>query len=79
MKKQVKNQIFKSVLLLLSVVLLIAGAAIGVFANTTVERNLTLTFDENVQKCVIEVRNNSNEEWQTFFNRKSHQYKKKTT
>ena len=66
MKKQVHNQIFKSVLLLLSVLLLIAGAAVHAFANTPLERDLTLTFDADVKECIIEVRNTSADEWSVY-------------
>ena len=57
MKKQVKNQIFKSVLLLLSVVLLVASAVIiatAVDASYKNPRTLTLNFDPNqVSYCTI--------------------------
>ena len=66
MKKQVHNQIFKSVLLLLSVLLLIAGAAVNAFANTPLERDLTLTFDADVKECVIEVKNTPGDDWTVY-------------
>lgn len=66
MKKQVKNQIFKPVLLLLSVVLLIAGAVVGVFANTTLEKELTITFDADIEECLIYVKNSTESEWELY-------------
>lgn len=63
MKKQTNKQIFKSVLLLLSVLLLVAGAAVGAFANTTETRTLALTFDANVEKCVVEIEDPATGMW----------------
>jgi len=58
MKKQVKNQIFKSVLLLLSVVLLVTSAVIiatAVDATGSDTRTLTLNFDTvTISSCTIE-------------------------
>ena len=57
MKKQFKNSIFKSVLLLLSVVLLIVGAVVVAVANTSatsMSKTLTVEFDENVKTCEVE-------------------------
>lgn len=56
MKKQAKNQIFKSVLLLLSVVLLIAGAVTVAVATTpaSLYHTLVIDFDSaNVETCII--------------------------
>ena len=56
MKKQFKNPIFKSVLLLLSVVLLIASTVIVVVANTatfSTTHTLTINFDEYVKSCTV--------------------------
>ena len=57
MKKQVKNQIFKSVLLLLSVVLLIASAIVVAVANTSatsMSKTLTIELDDTVKTCEIQ-------------------------
>lgn len=56
MKKQVKNQIFKSVLLLLSVVLLVASTVIVAVANAislSTMHTLIINFDEYVSKCTV--------------------------
>ena len=66
MKKQTQNQIFKSVLLLLSVILLIVGATVGVLAAVAETRALTLTFDENVEKCIVEIANSNTGEWELY-------------
>ena len=57
MKKQMKTPIFKSVLLLLSVVLLIASAIVVAVANTSTAsmyKTLTVELDENVKTCIVE-------------------------
>ena len=66
MKKQVKNQIFKSVLLLLSVALLVIGSAVGVLANSTLEKDLTITFDADVEECLIYVKNTADADWEFY-------------
>lgn len=68
MKKQTKNPIFKSVLLLLSVVLLIAGATVGILAANAETRTLTLSFDENVESCTIRIQNGITGEWELYQN-----------
>ena len=66
MKKTFKNQIFKSVLLLLSVVALLTGTATVALAAVTETRLLTLTFDENVEKCLIQIENATTGEWELY-------------
>ncbi len=66
MKKQVKNQIFKSVLLLLSVALLVVGSAIGILANTPITKELTITFDADVEECIVYVKDNPEAEWEEY-------------
>ena len=66
MKKQARNQIFKSVLLLLSVLLMIAGATVGTLAASSETRTLELTLDENVEKCTISIANANTGEWELY-------------
>lgn len=56
MKKQFKNSIFKTVLLLLSVVLLVASTVIVAVANAislSTMHTLIINFDEYVSKCTV--------------------------
>ena len=65
MKKQFKTPVFKSVLLLLSVVLLIASAIVVAVANTSTAsmyKTLTVTFDEEqVKLCTVEYKDSTGE------------------
>ena len=65
MKKQVKNHIFKSVLLLVSVVAVLIGVVTIAFAASET-RQLHLTFDENVEKCVVQIENILTGEWEEY-------------
>ncbi len=66
MKKQYKQNIFKSVLLLLSVVLLAAGSVVAILANTTITKELTITFDADVDKCIVYVKNSIDSDWEVL-------------
>lgn len=66
MKKQFKNQIFKSVLLLFSVIALLVGTVTVALAAITETRLLTLTFDENVEKCTVKIENSATGEWELY-------------
>lgn len=70
MKKQVKNHIFKSVLLLVSVVAVITSIAIFAFAVTAIEEptsEIELIFEDNRFHCYIETRKNNSSPWEVYF------------
>lgn len=66
MKKQFTTRMLKSVLLLLSVFLLVTGTMMGVFAGATETRALTLTFNSDIEKCLVQIENNVTEEWELY-------------
>ena len=69
MKKQAKNRIFKSVLLLLSVAALLASIAVITFAAEPGEEQtspLVLVFEAGTLKCYIETRQDASSPWETY-------------
>ena len=50
----------------MSVALLVVGSAIGILANTPITKELTITFDADVEKCIVYVKDNPDAEWENY-------------